>query len=192
MEDENGLCHANILPAGSKRRRRAPERYVENKEYCEDLARLMTEDIPEDELQAALVDEVDTVTDMEDESSDCEGSSSSSDIGFIELDDGPAADDDEFMPHTSEDEDEDEEQDIVVCTVDGTPWTYAQAHATYRMLLESGNMPDLRGLLRVTDDSFLHPDGSIHSAAEIAGGSQQPAAGTETAGGDGKVPVRDA
>ena len=50
MEDNDDVVDPrNILPAGSRRKRKAPERYVD-----ENYAALMLDDVPEDELDDAL------------------------------------------------------------------------------------------------------------------------------------------
>lgn len=48
---------SNILPEGSTRRRTQPSRFVDSEEYQEEWKKLLLEDVPDNELEAALVDE---------------------------------------------------------------------------------------------------------------------------------------
>lgn len=68
MDEDDVVDPSLILPEGSKRTRRVPERYVD-----ENYLKLMTEDVPESELDAALVDscsDAEIETDAEDDSED--------------------------------------------------------------------------------------------------------------------------
>ncbi len=83
MEDnDDSVDLRNILPAGSRRKRKAPERYVD-----ENYAALMLEDVPEDELDEALSGDCsDAVIESESEEYDVQGCG-----GFIEEDDDCSA-----------------------------------------------------------------------------------------------------
>lgn len=104
MECPSHIDKACILPAGSKRVSRQPQKYVD-----EDYMKLMLADVHEDELHAALEDEA--FDDDSEEDEDASTVADSDDEGFVEEDDSESASEYEQSESEESEEDESEEED---------------------------------------------------------------------------------
>ena len=51
------LTSTNILPEGSRRKRKRPDRFVDSEDWQQEWSKLLMEDVPENEIDAALLDD---------------------------------------------------------------------------------------------------------------------------------------
>jgi hypothetical protein len=155
----------NVLPAGSSRKRRAPERYTDSSEFQSQYCKLMLDDIDDDEVQAALQDE--DFTSEDDTDSGDEGAAASSWI-VHQPEDGA---DDDFVPITSSDSDDMETDDPVCCPDGQVPlyrgraWLVDECAAAYALAFHGGEPVQPDGALR-TAEGAMYPDGA---AAQLDG-----------------------
>jgi hypothetical protein len=99
---------SNIVE-GSRRRKRT-RRLVDSAQWQKDYGRLILDDVPQDELVAALIADVSEDPEIESEDEGCVEGSVDTEMGFVvQSSDQESEDDDDYI--TVSDGDEDEETD---------------------------------------------------------------------------------
>lgn len=115
---------SNILPEGSHRKRKRPDRFVDREDWQQEWSKLLLEDVPEDEIDAALLDE--DFSEEDDDGEEDRASSFSEDSAGIEHDDCVMLQDNDEDYVVNDDEEESSESDLE-CSDDDDEFLTVQA-----------------------------------------------------------------